>query len=106
MRPLPSGAPASASTSAPHRSRFKTDLSNQHEHHQGADPMSTVNANREYFEMVVRVWRRRRRNTQGGWRGYSHIRVKRLENYAELLDKLTTAKGAIKVFCEVAPLSC
>jgi len=31
--------------------------------------------------------------------------VKGLENYSELLDKLTSAKGAIKVFCEVAPLS-
>ena len=31
--------------------------------------------------------------------------VKGLENYSELLDKLTTAKGAIKVFCEVAPIS-
>jgi hypothetical protein len=30
--------------------------------------------------------------------------VKRLENYSELLAKLTTAKGAIKVFCEVAEL--
>jgi hypothetical protein len=24
-----------------------------------------------------------------------------LENYRELFDKLTTAKGAIKVYCEV-----
>jgi len=30
--------------------------------------------------------------------------VKGLENYAELFAKLTTAKGAIKVFCEVADL--
>ena len=30
--------------------------------------------------------------------------VKGLENYVELFDKLTTAKGAIKVFCEVAAL--
>jgi len=30
--------------------------------------------------------------------------VKGLENYAELFDKLTTAKGAIKIFCEVAVL--
>jgi hypothetical protein len=28
--------------------------------------------------------------------------VKGLENYGELFEKLTTAKGAIKVFCEVA----
>jgi hypothetical protein len=31
--------------------------------------------------------------------------VKGLENYRELLDKLTNAKGAIKVFREVAGLS-
>jgi hypothetical protein len=28
-----------------------------------------------------------------------------LENYAELIKTLTETKGAIKVFCEVAPLS-
>jgi hypothetical protein len=30
--------------------------------------------------------------------------VKGLENYGDLFEKLTTAKGAIKVFCEVAEL--
>jgi hypothetical protein len=30
--------------------------------------------------------------------------VKGLANYRELLDTLTMAKGAIKVFCEVADL--
>ena len=28
--------------------------------------------------------------------------VKGLDNYAELFNKLTSSKGAIKVFCEVA----
>jgi hypothetical protein len=28
--------------------------------------------------------------------------VQGLENYRELFEKLTSAKGAIKVFCEVA----
>ena len=28
--------------------------------------------------------------------------VRGLENYRELMDTLTTAKGAIKVYCEVA----
>jgi hypothetical protein len=28
--------------------------------------------------------------------------VKGLENYRELIDTLTTARGAIKVYCEVA----
>ena len=31
--------------------------------------------------------------------------VKGLENYQELIDTLTNAKGTIKVFCEIAPLS-
>ena len=30
--------------------------------------------------------------------------VKGLENYEELFVNLTNARGAIKVFCEVAPL--
>jgi hypothetical protein len=30
--------------------------------------------------------------------------VKGLENFQELLDTLTTTKGAIKVYCEVAEL--
>jgi hypothetical protein len=29
-------------------------------------------------------------------------RVDGLENYRELIDLLTTAKGAVKVYCEVA----
>jgi glucose 1-dehydrogenase len=31
--------------------------------------------------------------------------VKGLDNYRELLDKLTSAKGAIKVYCEVAEVA-
>ena len=66
--------------------------------------VGTVNANREYFELGVRDM------AQGeaeypGWLGrlLTHP-VKGLESYRELFEKLTTAKGAIKVFCEVAAL--
>ena len=66
--------------------------------------VGTVNANREYFELGVRDM------AQGeaeypGWLGrlLTHP-VKGLENYRELFETLTTAKGAIKVFCEVAVL--
>ena len=38
----------------------------------------------------------------GWWKRLLTHPVQDLENYRELLDKLTTAKGAIKVFCEVA----
>ena len=66
--------------------------------------VGTVNANREYFEMGVKdlchaelEW--------PGWLGklLTHP-VKGLENYSELISTLTEAKGAIKVYCEVAPL--
>ena len=64
--------------------------------------VGTVNANREYFEMGVRDMAQAEAE-YAGWlsRLLTHP-VKGLENYHELFDKLTTAKGAIKVFCEVA----
>ena len=67
--------------------------------------VGTVNANREYFETGVRDMAQAEAEYPG-WLGrlLTHP-VKGLENYSELLDKLTTAKGAIKVFCEVAPVS-
>jgi glucose 1-dehydrogenase len=67
--------------------------------------VGTVNANREYFELGVRDLAQAEAEYPG-WLGrlLTHP-VKGLENYSELLDKLTTAKGAIKVFCEIAPVS-
>jgi threonine dehydrogenase-like Zn-dependent dehydrogenase len=64
--------------------------------------VGTVNANREYFELGVRDMAQAE-SAYPGWLGrlLTHS-VKGLENYRELLDTLTTAKGAIKVFCEVA----
>lgn len=64
--------------------------------------VGTVNANREYFEsgakdMAAAVLE------YGDWlsRLLTHP-VAGLENYSELFEKLTSAKGAIKVYCEVA----
>ena len=67
--------------------------------------VGTVNANREYFELGVRDMAQAEAE-YGGWLGrlLTHP-VKGLENYRDLLDTLTTAKGAIKVFCEVADLA-
>ncbi len=67
--------------------------------------VGTVNANREYFELGVRDMAQAEAE-YAGWltRLLTHP-VKGLENYRELLDTLTTAKGAIKVFCEVADLA-
>src|SRR5262245_42728838 len=66
--------------------------------------VGTVNANREYFELGVRDMAQAEAE-YAGWlaRLLTHP-VKRLDNYRELFDKLATAKGAIKVFCEVADL--
>jgi threonine dehydrogenase-like Zn-dependent dehydrogenase len=64
--------------------------------------VGTVNANREYFEMGVRDMAQAEVEYPG-WLGrlLTHP-VRGLENYRELFEKLTGAKGAIKVFCEIA----
>jgi threonine dehydrogenase-like Zn-dependent dehydrogenase len=64
--------------------------------------VGTVNANREYFEMGVRDMAQAEAEYAGWLRRLLTHPVKALDNYHELFDKLTTAKGAIKVFCEVA----
>lgn len=66
--------------------------------------VGTVNANREYFEMGVKDMAHAEAEYRGWLRRLLTHPVKGLENYKELLDKLTTVKGAIKVFCEVAEL--
>jgi glucose 1-dehydrogenase len=67
--------------------------------------VGTVNANREYFEMGVRDMAQAEAEYPG-WLGrlLTHP-VKGLENYQELFAKLASAKGAIKVFCEVADIA-
>jgi threonine dehydrogenase-like Zn-dependent dehydrogenase len=67
--------------------------------------VGTVNANREYFELGVRDMAQAEAE-YAGWLGrlLTHP-VKGLENYRELFAQLTGAKGAIKVFCEVAALA-
>jgi threonine dehydrogenase-like Zn-dependent dehydrogenase len=66
--------------------------------------VGTVNANREYFEMGARDLAHAETLYPGWLRRLLTHPVKGLENYAELFDKLTMAKGAIKVYCEVADL--
>lgn len=67
--------------------------------------VGTVNANREYFESGVKDLAQAKLE-YGDWldKLLTHP-VKGLENYEELFEKLTTARGAIKVFCEVAELN-
>jgi threonine dehydrogenase-like Zn-dependent dehydrogenase len=64
--------------------------------------VGTVNANREYFEMGVRDLAQAEAEYPGWLKRLLTHPVKGLENYQELFEKLTTAKGAIKVYCEVA----
>ena len=66
--------------------------------------VGTVNANREYFEMGARDLAQAEAEYPGWLRRLLTHPVKGLDRYAELFDKLTTAKGAIKVYCEVADL--
>ncbi|MEW6683368.1 MAG: glucose 1-dehydrogenase [Nitrospirota bacterium] len=66
--------------------------------------VGTVNANREYFEMGVKDLAQAEAEYPGWLSRLLTHPVKGLENYAELLNLLTTARGAIKVYCEVASL--
>ena len=67
--------------------------------------VGTVNANREYFELGVRDMAQAEAEYPGWFSRLLTHPVKGLDNYRELLDKLTTAKGAIKVYCDVADLT-
>src|SRR4029453_2619705 len=64
--------------------------------------VGTVNANREYFERGVQDMALAEAE-YAGWLGQllTHP-IHGLDNYAQLLETLTTAKDAIKVYCEVA----
>lgn len=64
--------------------------------------VGTVNANREYFEMGVKDLAQAEAEYPGWLQRLLTHPVKGLENYQELFDQLTNAKGAIKVFCEVS----
>jgi len=66
--------------------------------------VGTVNANREYFESGVRDLSQAELEYPGWLRQLLTHPVKGLGNYEDLFDKLLTAKGAIKIFCEVAEL--
>jgi len=66
--------------------------------------VGTVNAGREYFEMGVRDLTHAEAAYPGWMERLLTHPVRGLENWSELFEKLTSAKGAIKVFCEVAAL--
>ena len=64
--------------------------------------VGTVNANREYFETGVKDMTHAEAQYPGWLRRLLTHPVKGLENWKDLLDTLTTARNAIKVYCEVA----
>jgi len=66
--------------------------------------VGTVNANREYFEMGVKDMAHSEAQYRG-WLGrlLTHP-VRGLENWKLLLDTLTQASGAIKVYCVVSDI--
>jgi threonine dehydrogenase-like Zn-dependent dehydrogenase len=66
--------------------------------------VGTVNANREYFEMGVKDLAHAEAQYPGWLARLLTHPVRGLENWRQLLDTLTTAKGAIKVYCEVADI--
>jgi threonine dehydrogenase-like Zn-dependent dehydrogenase len=66
--------------------------------------VGTVNANREYFEIGVKDLSQAELQWPGWLSRLLTHPVKGLENYRQLMQTLTEAKGAIKVFCEVAEL--
>ncbi|HEV8672836.1 MAG TPA: glucose 1-dehydrogenase [Methylomirabilota bacterium] len=64
--------------------------------------VGTVNANREYFETGARDLAVAEAEYPGWLRRLLTHPVKGLDRYRELFDTLTSAKGVIKAFCEVA----
>jgi threonine dehydrogenase-like Zn-dependent dehydrogenase len=62
----------------------------------------TVNANREYFEAGVKDLAQCKAQFPGWANKLLTHPVQGLENYQQMMDLLTTAKGAIKVYVEVA----
>ncbi len=65
--------------------------------------VGTVNANREYFEIGVKDLAQCEAQYAGWVKRLLTHPVSGLDNYRQLFDTLTTAKDAIKVFCEVSP---
>ena len=70
----------------------------------GSEYRFFVSADREYFEMGIKDLAQAEAEYPGWLARLLTHPVEGLESYQELFDKLTNAKGAIRVFCEVAAL--
>ncbi len=65
--------------------------------------VGTVNANREYFELGVRDLCQAEAEYRGWLARLLTHPVRGLANYPQLFDLLGSARGAIKIYCDVAP---
>jgi threonine dehydrogenase-like Zn-dependent dehydrogenase len=66
--------------------------------------VGSVNASRDNFESGVRDLAQAEAEYPGWLRQLLTDRIEGLENYPELFARLQNPNGAIKIFCEVAPL--
>jgi len=66
--------------------------------------VGTVNANREYFETGVKDMAQCEAQFAGWMERLLTHPVKGIENVEELFRTLTTARDAIKVYCDIAPV--
>ncbi len=66
--------------------------------------VGSVNAGREYFEAGVREMAHAESAYPGWLKTLLTHPVRGLERYGELFAKLQKPDGAIKIFCDVAPL--
>jgi threonine dehydrogenase-like Zn-dependent dehydrogenase len=66
--------------------------------------VGSVNASRENFESGVRDFAQAEAEYPGWLKKLLTDRVAGLENYRDLFARLQNPNGAIKIFCEVAPL--
>jgi hypothetical protein len=66
--------------------------------------VGTVNGNREYFEAAVRDLAMAEAQYPGWVARLLTHPVQGLDNYAELIETLTSGREVIKAFCEIAPL--
>ena len=64
----------------------------------------TVNGNREYFEAAVRDLAMAEAQYPGWAARLLTHPVQGLDNYQQLIEALTSGKGVVKAFCEIAPL--
>jgi threonine dehydrogenase-like Zn-dependent dehydrogenase len=88
-------------TGADHRIEIPADRINQGFVLGNKVALGSVNASHEDFERAVRDLSVAELEYPGWLAKLLTHPVKGLENYATLMETLTTAKGAIKVFCEV-----